>query len=208
LFLPYGPLVELPSGRLLQTFYGDSGGKTFKVWLSESVDDGLTWTYKADIYQGNLQVNETSVAWISGSDDATSTLVAVSRNDGGSGLLQFVSRDGGNTWISQGLIPGGAKADLSPWLYRLSDGTLVNAWHERNWFTFRIRMAPAEDVAGSPYAWGPMRVTYHASTRTIGDSGYPALVSATGFDDDLVQVIYDKPPGGNANVLITPISLP
>ena len=52
-------------------------------------------------------MNETSLAWISGVNDATSTLVAVSRNDGGSGLLQFVSHDGGNTWTSQGLIPGG-----------------------------------------------------------------------------------------------------
>lgn len=207
LFLPYGPMVELPSGRLLQSFYGDTG-KAFKVWLSESVDDGLTWTYKADIYQGPLQVNETSVAWISGSDDATSTLVAVSRNDGGLGLLQFVSRDGGNTWASQGLIPGGARADLSPWLYRLSDGTLLNAWHERNWFTFRIRMGPAEEVVASPSAWGPAQVTHHAATRTIGDSGYPAVLSATGWDDDLIQVIYDKPAGGNANLLITPISLP
>ena len=52
-FSPYGPLVELPSGRLLQTFYGCDD--THKVWVSESVDDGLTWTYKADIYNGPLQ---------------------------------------------------------------------------------------------------------------------------------------------------------
>ena len=85
-FSPYGPMVELPSGRLLQTFYG-GGSASHKVWVSESVDDGLTWTYKADIYRGPLRVNETSVAWISGSDDASSTLVAVSRNDGGAGLF-------------------------------------------------------------------------------------------------------------------------
>jgi hypothetical protein len=207
LFLPYGPILELPSGRLLQTFYGQIG-TTKKVWVSESIDDGLTWTYKADIYNGVLQVNETSLAWISGSDDETSNLVAVSRNDGGSGLLQFVSTDGGDTWTSQGLIPGGAGTDVSPWLYRLSDGTLVNAWHERSWFTFRIRMALASEVAESPSNWGPMQVTYQAATRVVGDSGYPALLSSTGWDEDLVEVLYDTRASGNANLLINPIFLP
>jgi hypothetical protein len=206
-FSPYGPMVELPSGRLLQTFYGDVG-TTYKAWVSESVDDGLTWAHKADIYSGALRVNETSLTWISGSDDATSTLVAVSRNDGGYGLLQFVSRDGGSTWTSQGLIPGGVGTDVSPWLHRLSDGTLVNAWHERSWFTFRIRMALADEVAASPSNWGPPQVTYQAVTQVVGDSGYPALLSATGWDDDLIQIIYDRAPSGKANLLITPISLP
>jgi Concanavalin A-like lectin/glucanases superfamily len=205
-FSPYGPMIELPSGRLLQTFYGS--GRTFKAWISESVDDGLTWTYKTDIYNGPLQVNETSLAWISGADDATSTLVAVSRNDGGAGLLQFVSRDGGSTWTSQGLIPGGAGTDVSPWLHRLSDGTLVNAWHERSWFTFRIRTAPADEVAASPSHWGPTQVTYHAVTRVVGDSGYPALLSATGWDDDLIQVMYDSTLSGSASLVVSPISLP
>lgn len=206
-FLPYGPMIELPSGRLLQTFYG-SAGRIHKVWISESDDDGLTWTFKSEIYSGVLEVNETSLAWVSGGDDGSSTLIAVSRHDGGSGLLQFVSRDGGNTWASQGPIPGGAVSDLSPWLHRLSDGNLVLAWHERSWFTFRIRVALAEDVAASPANWGPMRVTYNAVTRTVGDSGYPALVSATGWDDDLIQVIYDGVPVGKANLLISPVLLP
>lgn len=206
-FNPYGPLVELPSGRLLQTFYGIRSTAN-KVWISESVDDGLTWTYKADIYNGPIKINETSAVWISGSDDATSTLVAIARNDTGVGLLQFVSRDGGSTWANQGVIPGGNQTDVSPWLYRLSDGTIVNAWHERSWFGFGIRIGRAEDVAASLSSWGPAHGTYRAVTQVAGDSGYPALLSATGSDDDLAQVIYDRAPGGNANLLIVPISLP
>jgi hypothetical protein len=206
-FSPYGPLVELPSGRLLQTFYGGHGG-TNKVWVSESVDDGLTWTYKADISNGPLRVNETSAAWVSGADDATSTLIAISRHDFGSGLLQFVSRDGGNTWTNQGLIPGGNRTDVSPWLYKLSDGTLINAWHEREWFSFAIRMGPAGDVAMSPANWGRVHGTYQATARVFGDSGYPSVLSTTGFDDDLIQVMYDSVPGAKANVMIAPIFLP
>lgn len=205
-FSPYGPLVELPSGRLLQTFYGCDG--PYKVWVSESVDDGLTWTHKSDIYIGAPFVSETSAVWISGSDDSTSTLVAIARNERGTGLLQFVSRDGGNTWASQGVIPGGHLTDISPWLLRLSDGTIVNAWHERSWFGFNVRTGRAEEVAASPSNWGPALGTYRAITQVIGDSGYPALLSATGMDDDLIQVIYDRAPGGNANLLIVPISLP
>jgi hypothetical protein len=134
--------------------------------------------------------------------------VAVARNDGGSGLIQFVSHDGGSTWTSQGLIPGGYPTDVSPWLYRLSDGTLVNAWHERTSFTFRMRMGLAGDVAASPANWGPTQATYEAFARVIGDSGYPALLSATGWDDDLIQVMYDATGSGRANLLISPISLP
>ena len=206
-FSPYGPIVELPSGRLLQTFYGGNSAVN-KIWVSESVDDGLTWTYKADIYAGPLRINETSAIWISGANDETSTVMAISRNENGGGLLQFVSRDGGNTWTNQGLIPGGNRTDVTPWLYKLSDGTLINAWHERSWFTFNIRMGQATDVAASPGNWGRVYGTYKAATQVYGDSGYPALLSATGWDDDLIQVFYDKPPGGNSNLLIAPISLP
>ncbi len=66
----------------------------------------------------------------------------------------------------------------------------------------------AEEVSASPANWGPALGTYRALTQVIGDSGYPALLSATGADDDLIQVIYDRPPGGNANLLVVPISLP
>ena len=206
-FSPYGPMIELPSGRLLQTFYG-GGCANFKVWVSESVDDGQTWTYKADIYRGNFLMNETSLAWISGSDDASSTLVAVSRNDGGGGLFQSISTDGGSTWSSQGLIPDGDTLDLSPWLYRTSGGMLVLAWHERTAFTFLVRVAPATAVAEGPGNWGAKQVTYRAVTRVIGESGYPSLLSATGWDDDLIQVIYDRTSSGTPNLLINPISLP
>lgn len=208
-FTPYGPMVELPSGRLLQTFYGiDLDRETKKVWISESTDDGLTWTYKADIYRGPLWINETSLAWISGSDDATSTLIAVSRNDLGSGLLQFVSMDGGGTWTMQGVIPGGDPMDLSPWLYRLAGGGIVAAWHERTNFTFPIRGAVGRDAALSPANWGPKRATYRAATRIPGDSGYPSLLSVTGRDEDLVEVLYDRVGRGKANLVMTPVSVP
>ena len=166
-FSPYGPMIELPSGRLLQTFYGGDSAN-YKVWVSESVDDGRTWTYKADIYRGLLQMNETSLAWISGSDDASSALVAVSRNDGGAGLFQSLSTDGGSTWTSQGSIPDGDTLDLSPWLYRTSGGMLVLAWHERTAFTFPIRVAPASAVAAGPGNWGAKQVTYRAVTTGHG----------------------------------------
>lgn len=206
-FSPYGPTIDLPSGRLLQTFYGGDC-PSFKAWISESADDGLTWTYKADIYHGNLQVNETSLVWISGADDASSTLVAVARNDGGTGLIQFVSVDGGSTWTDQGVIPDGDVMDLSPWLYRTQSGMVVLAWHERTGYTFPIRVASAGVIASSPGNWGAKQVTYRAATRVLGGSGYPAVLSATGWDDDLVEVIFDSAPGGRANLLVNPIALP
>jgi BNR repeat protein/concanavalin A-like lectin/glucanase superfamily protein len=205
-FSPYGQTIQLPSGRLLQSFYGVCRG-TMKAWVDESVDDGLTWTYKADIYNGPLTVNETTLAWISGVDDETSTLLAVSRNDGGAGLLQFVSTDGGATWTGQGLIPDGNTLDVSPWLYRLADGDLLIAWHERSGFTFPIRVGQGSDVAASPTRWGPKRVAYRAATNVIGASGYPAVLSVTGRDEDLVEVVYDGVSSGMANLMINPLSL-
>ena len=55
---------------------------------------------------------------------------------------------------------------------------------------------------------GAPTVTYQAVTNVIGDSGYPALLSATGWDEDLIQVMYDSGPSGKANLLINPVSLP
>jgi hypothetical protein len=71
-----------------------------------------------------------------------------------------------------------------------------------------MRMGLAGDVAASPANWGPTQATYEALARVIGDSGYPALLSATGWDEDLIQVMYDATGSGRANLLISPISLP
>jgi hypothetical protein len=49
---------------------------------------------------------------------------------------------------------------------------------------------------------------YQATARVFGDSGYPSVLSTTGFDDDLIQVMYDSVPGAKANVMIAPIFLP
>ena len=55
---------------------------------------------------------------------------------------------------------------------------------------------------------GSNEVTYQAVTRVIGDSGYPALLSSTGWDDDLIQVMYDSGDSDKPNLVISPISLP
>ena len=73
---------------------------------------------------------------------------------------------------------------------------------------FRIRLALASDVAASPANWGANTGDVPGVTRVIGDSGYPALLSATGWDDDLVQVMYDSGDSEKPNLLISPISLP
>ena len=85
---------------------------------------------------------------------------------------------------------------------------LVLAWHERTGFTFPIRVAAASAVAAGPANWGAKQVTYRAVTNVMGASGYPALLSATGWDDDLIEVIYDSGSSGKANLLINPVLLP
>src|SRR5262249_42983026 len=161
-------------------------------------------------YRGPLLINETSLAWLSGSDDATSTVLAVSRHDAGAGLVQFISTDGGATWASQGLIPDGTRADVSPWLYRLSGDKILLAYHERYGMTYPIRVGQSGDVAANASNWSPKQAIsiYRPVTTVFGQSGYPSVLSATGDDDDLIEVAYDAVPGGNGNLLVQPISLP
>ena len=191
IYSPYGGLVELPSGRLLQSFYGWTG-TTYRVWTLASDDDGLTWGNETTIVQSSASTyrpTEISIAYIDGTTDATARLIAVARNNSGT-MHQYKSLNGGAAWQDMGTISiatAGAN-DVSPWLF-VDDGMLNMLWLDRT--AARLKWARMDAcVAFTTPAWALVATTAYGGIGT--DAGYPSVVDWRGerrwfaaFNNDL-----------------------
>ena len=192
-YRPFGPLVELPSGKILVPMYGDAGA----VWVIESTDDGLTWSVGATIQAGGagLATNETALAITSvGADDASTSLIAVSR-EGANQLRQYTSTDGGATWSYLGLVPHCYNNDVSPELRTLSGGDVLLTWTQRGLTPQRTSAlrADASEVMTSVNAWRAYTPLYDAVTSLSDAHGYLSFVELSG--GQCVGVLYDNPVG-------------
>lgn len=191
-FSPYGPLVELPSGKLLQTFYGWTGS-TYRVWIYESTDDGLTWSTETNIISsGSEQFTEAAVVWIDGASDGASRLLCVVRNNAGR-LAQLSSSDGGATWsAATGLsFSSGTDKDVSPWLI-VHRGVLVLAYADRTIGAIVEVKGNPVTVHGDPTKWGTKETRVSAQATNFGgvnaDFGYPSMME---YKDSLHCCYYD-----------------
>lgn len=100
---PYGKMIILPSGKMLQTFYG---GNAHLATLYSSTN-GITWSVYSNIYSpGSLNLSETAAEIISNTgSDGNTVIVAASRSDDGVNAANFFkSIDGGVTWHDCGPI--------------------------------------------------------------------------------------------------------
>ncbi|MGH2829298.1 MAG: exo-alpha-sialidase [Actinomycetota bacterium] len=184
-YSPYGPIVVLPSGRLMQTFYGWDG-RTSRVYIAHSGDDGRSWTSLKPIdAQPPFQANEAAAAVVGGATDATASIVLVARAKGYArgrlwrGLCQYVSPDGGRTWRRLGRIVL-SRGDSIPWVARVESGRVALVYADRGTMTLRRSITPlAEAFAGR--WWDPVTF-YHSRVPTsrradVGDFGYPSIAS-------------------------------
>lgn len=177
-YSPYGPLVELPSGALLQSFYGSTGA-TRRVYTLKSSDDGVTWGSEVVIVTTTPSCSETAICYLDGATDGASRLIAVARNAGG-GLQQFSSDDGGATWSLDGSLPfsGGVDVDVSPWLYNDS-GTIHLLYADRTTMQLKHATGVPNDVFGDVDGWGAPEAIYD-SPGDAGEFGYPSIVEVSG----------------------------
>ena len=172
-FSPHGPLVELPSGKLAQTFYGDDGAGNYKLWVSFSGDDGVTWGNEVLIYSGASSRTETACAYVEGVADGSSLLVCVERGNAGH---QFYSDDGGATWNDLGAmsVQGADGTRVSPWLL-LYRGWLIWFYNDRGLKTFRYRVGRARQVARDFRCWGPPVDVYTSTVAVVSNMNGPVL---------------------------------
>ena len=179
---PHGPVV-LRDGRLLyagkQLWTGDG-----KIGVAESMDDGLTWKWLAEIPTrpgDNPKRDYHELHMVEATDG---TLVAQIRMEGSvneNETLQSESSDGGKTWS----VPH----PISVWglpshLLRLKDGRLLMSYgHRRKPFGNQARLSEDHGRTWSD----PISIS---DDGIRGDLGYPSTVQL--HDDSLLTIWYES----------------
>lgn len=123
--VPFGNLVKI-NGRWVQPLYGAN--------ISElaSTTDGTTWTHYSTMWDYTISLtrktSETTVSYI-----GTDSLIAISRNENGSGGpgQQFKSTDNGVTWTYVGLVPYNGNTPAPGLVYDSAKGTVLYMVGER-----------------------------------------------------------------------------
>jgi len=211
-FSPYGPIVILPSGRLLQTFYGTDAANVTRIYTSLSNDDGRTWSPITPIeVSPPFRANEAAAVYLDGSSDARARLLMVARADGWSngrrwfGLVQYSSSDGGRSWRRHGLISITRSARESiPWLATLGGGRVAMVWADRGTLTLKRSVTRSSEALAMRWAEG--QVVYRsrvpdAPSPDIGDFGYPSIASYGPQDSRKAIVFNDIDPANSIGTM-------
>lgn len=202
IFSPYGPMVTLPSGKRLQTVYGNSTTSPPRVRVVSSAD-GATWIDEAEVDGGwDIRPTEAAMVRLDGATDETTKLLMVVRSyqitpqGTAYALRQYVSMNGGKNWARFGKIPVTASPySLVPWIAMLPGERVAMVWADRGDLTLKASIAPWIDVVTNPGAWPAPAVLYTSrltalapSQRSVGDFGYPSIAMR---GSNPVVVFYD-----------------
>ena len=196
-FRAFGRVAELPSGKVLQSFYSRGAGY-YRINIQYSDDDGLTWGTDTDIFtHAATYYTEPDVIYVDGSNDATARLLCVARNSGGV-LRQFSSADGGATWDDDGDLPfsQGIDKDVAPSLF-LYQGLVYLVYTDRTDDMMKYAVAIGADVIGDVTAWSQGIAIYTAQATLDQDQLYTQVVAladvALPTTTDLHVVFCDAP---------------
>lgn len=206
LYSPYGPLVQLPSGKLMQTLYGHDGAR-WRIYTTFSTDDGRTWSaIKPVDVSPPYQANEAAAVLVGGTSDATASIVMVARayktwgKNPWYGLVQYISRDGGSSWMRLGPIDKTKTTmDVIPWVMRLDASRIALVWADRGKMTIRRSVTAITDALKG---WWYQPTTIYRSRVPLsrkpnrGDFGYPSIVSYGPKDSQKAVVFNDADPAG------------
>ncbi len=179
---PHGP-IQLSDGRLLYA------GKELwteghRIGVCESVDDGQTWRWLAEIPARTGDDAGKSYHELHAVEAADGTILAHVRNHNpvnAGETLQTESRDGGRTW--------GEPHSIGVWglpshLLRLRDGRLLMTYgHRRPPFGNQARLS-----ADHGKSWGHAMLL--SADGSGGDLGYPSTVELD--DGSLLTVWYEN----------------
>jgi hypothetical protein len=178
---PHGP-VSLRDGRLLYAGK-ELWTETRRIGVCESVDDGLTWRWLAEIPTRPGDDARKSYHELHAVEAADGTIVAHIRNHNQANAgetLQSESTDGGRTW--SGPHPIGVWG-LPSHLLRLRDGRLLMTYgHRRPPFGNQARLSMDHGKT-----WGHAMIL--SADGTGGDLGYPSSVELA--DGTLLTVWYE-----------------
>lgn len=178
---PHGP-VCLRDGRLLYAGK-ELWTETRRIGVCESVDDGLTWRWLAEIPTRPGDDARKSYHELHAVEAADGTIVAHIRNHNQANAgetLQSESTDGGRTWSEPHPI---GVWGLPSHLLRLRDGRLLMTYgHRRPPFGNQARLSMDHGKT-----WGHAMIL--SADGTGGDLGYPSSVELA--DGTLLTVWYE-----------------
>lgn len=194
-YSPYGPLVILPSGKILQTIYG-SVGSVSKVWTVSSTDGGLTWGTAVNVVTGNITDNfVTEGAFLSmenSSADGTTKLVGIIRREEQK-PIQVRSEDGGATWVNDGEVVFATPKDVSPWVVLSgAGGAFTYVWADRLNFQIKCANGLYDQISTGTNNYTKIRSIYKSivlerNGAQQGDFGYPShILTGNGYGDNLI----------------------
>ncbi|HVL88739.1 MAG TPA: sialidase family protein [Actinomycetota bacterium] len=202
-YSPYGKLVELPGGRLMQLLYGNDG-YSYRVRAIFSDDDGETWGNEVTIDRQSFErPTEADAILVDGTTNDNARLIVVSRTEpgpnpqAGGGLYQYVSANGGRTWKRMGFMNvGDTPSDISPWLTNLSDGRIALVWAARRTMTIEVSIADGARVFRNRNGWGKPYTLFtsrlaNQRPRQAANFGYPAIGTVGQSDEDQVVIFFD-----------------
>lgn len=180
---PYGAMIELADGRLMQTWYGDtaiSGSPAaYTAFSIFSTDNGLTWGDNTVIASSTTdRFSECSCAYIGGK-----SVVGLIRIDNGTSWRQVKSTDNGASWTSQGDIAFDSFTETTPpWLstFQDIDGLITTQcfWYNRD--TFDLKVISGRSLLSGTSGWNDNTIEILASGSVL-DSGYPSVVRSGAY---------------------------
>jgi hypothetical protein len=189
---PYGRLIELDNGDLLQSFYGTDASGNGYIYTLKSTDHGAIWGSPVLIAKGKA-LFEPSLVYL-----GSGKLIAGIRHDIGEtdkDLEIYNSDDNGKTWDSMGkclFTPSRFElAGISPLLFRKNANAATIVATRRGWYNgFTEITLPF----GTNQSTGYARAFYEGDSAIEPNNvefGYPALMSFTGREDDMMVAFYD-----------------
>lgn len=188
---PHGP-IQLRDGRLLYAGKELWTGEK-RIGVCESIDDGLTWRWLAEIPTRKGDAAEGNYHELHAVEAADGVLIAHIRNHNQAGAgetLQTESRDGGKTWREPHSI---GVWGLPSHLLKLRDGRLLMSYgHRRAPFGNQARVSSDNGRTWS----APMTIS---GDGMGGDLGYPSTVELA--DGSLLSIWYELMKGSDKAVL-------
>jgi BNR repeat protein len=188
-FLPHGPTVVLPDGRLMQGWYGIAGA-TETQYVIFSSDNGYSWGSQAVVYSASSGFLPCEGHFVSRGGRVISGWLRDDRTSPNGFLWRTASTDNGVTWsaptmVTSDPVPPQSPVTFAP--YKAADGQLAIAAYYVNRTTLKIYRV---DMLGTVAAFDPANMTTVGSVTTA-DSGYLSAVHPNGSPYSLISY-YDN----------------
>ncbi len=180
--LPHGELISIGDGKLMQPWYGSHAGPTYGIYVITSDDDGLTWGAPVAVYQGATLYGELSICYLGGE-----TILALARSEVDTCYIQFLSTDGGATWVNQGLCTFDSSNVASPAClksFRDRNGEMAVAcfYGNRQYGFLRVILGRPSSLISGVSGWDTDTIVNLGTMTQIGGNGggYPSVINPGG----------------------------